>query len=90
MNREKAIEELRQVNNSLTLLMKQKRALQTYIQEENDRIEGVPSPRVKAWELKKDEVFIKEHGRERTKKEVARLMNYSYKQVCRFLDEEES
>ena len=83
-----AKEELREVNSQLTFFMKKKRALQTFIQEENDRLKGIASPRSKAWELKKDEEFIKEHGRERTTKEIARLMNYSERQIQRFLQKE--
>jgi len=82
---EKAKEELREVNNSLTLLMKKKRALQTFILDENDRLKKIASPESKAWELKHDSEFIKEHGRERTIEEVARLMGYSNRQVQRFL-----
>ena len=87
INLEKAVEELREVNNCLSFYMKKKRALQDYILEENERIKGSASSRSKAWELKHDEKFIKEHGRERTQKEVARLMGYSLKQVQRFLNE---
>ena len=83
-----AKEELRMVNSQLTFYMKKKRALQNFIQEENDRLKGIASPRSKAWELKKDETFIKEYGRERTAKEIARLMNYSERQVQRFLQKE--
>ena len=82
---EKAKEELREVNNNLTLLMKKKRALQTFILDENDRLKKIASPESKAWELKHDSEFIKEHGRERTIEEVARLMGYSNRQVQRFL-----
>lgn len=85
MNREKAIEELREVNNMLTLFMKKKKALQNYINEENDRLKGINNPKSKAWELKKDKEFIEEHGRERTAKEIARLMCYSERQIQRFL-----
>lgn len=88
MNREKAIEELKEVNNSLTLLMKKKRALQTYIQDEEDRINGIPNPRIRAKELKKDKDFIKEYHRERTTREIALIMNYSERQIRRFLKEE--
>lgn len=87
---ENAKEELRVINNNLSLLMKKKRAVQTFIEEENDRIKGIASPRARAWELKHDKVFIAEHGRERTQEEVARLMNYSLKQVQRFLKEKDS
>ena len=83
-----AKEELRCVNSQLTFYVKKKRALQNFIQEENDRLKGIASPRSKAWELKKDENFIKEYGRERTAKEIARLMNYSERQVQRFLQKE--
>lgn len=85
MDREEAIEELKEVNNKLTLLMKKKKALTSFIKEENERIEGADTPKQKAWRLKKDEEFIKEHGRERTDQEVADEMFYSLRQVQRFL-----
>ena len=83
-----AKEELREVNIQLTLFMKKKRALQTFILEENERIKGIASPKSKAWELKTDKEFVALHGRERTSKEIARLMNYSERQVQRFLSKE--
>lgn len=86
---ESAKEELRETNNYLTFYMKKKRALQTFIQEENDRMKNLASPKARAWELKHDEIFIKEHGRERTQKEIARLMSYSERQVNRFLNEKD-
>lgn len=46
------------------------------------------TPQKRARELKKDENFIKEYGRERTAKEIARIMNYSERQIQRFLKEE--
>ena len=85
MNIDKATEKLREVNNSLTLLMKEKRALQEYIQEETYRIQGELTPEQRARDLKKDPEFIKLHGRERTSKEIAIKMNYSLRQVQRFL-----
>lgn len=85
-----AEERLRKVNINLTLLMKEKKALQTFILEENDRVKGIASPESKAWSLKHDTEFVKEHGRERTDKEVARLMNYSLRQVQRFLNKKDS
>lgn len=87
---DKAKEELRAINNCLSLYMKKKRAIQSFIQEENDRIKSIASPRSKAWELKHDKIFIEEHGRERTQKEIARLMNYSERQIQRFLNEKDS
>lgn len=87
---EKAKEELREINNNISLWMKKKRAVQNYIIEENERMKGIASPKSKAWELKHDKDFIKEHGRERTQEEVAKLMNYSLKQIQRFLKEKDS
>jgi len=89
-NLEEAKEELRKINNVLSFYMKKKRAIQLYIQEENDRVKGIASPESKAWELKHDTEFIQEHGRERTIEEVARLMCYSPRQVQRFLTKKDS
>ena len=86
MNRKKAIKELRKVNNELAYLKKQKKSLIEYINKENDRLKGIASPQSKAWELKKDSNFIAEHGRERTSKEIGRLMGYSERQIQRFLN----
>ena len=88
MNIEKAKEELREVNNSLTLLMKQKKALQKYINDENDRLKGEASPKSKAYELKTDIEFVKLYGRERTCQEIGRIMGYSERQIQRFLKED--
>ena len=87
---EQAKEELRKVNNILSLKMKEKRALQNFIQDENDRVKGIASNESKAWELKYDTTFIAEHGRERTIEEVARLMGYSPRQVQRFLNKKDT
>ena len=82
MDKKKAIEELKEVNNNLTFYMKKKHALQQFIQEED-----INSPYLKAYELRNDEVFFKEHGRQRTYKEIGRLMNYSERQIKRFFQE---
>lgn len=89
-NIEDAKKELQEVNNVLSCYMKKKRALQSFILEENDRLKNITSPKSKAWFLKHDPNFIEEHGRERTQEEVARLMGYSLKQVQRFLNEKDS
>lgn len=87
---EQAKEELREINNVLSVYMKKKKAVQKYILEENDRIKKITSPKSLAWELKHDTNFVEEHGRERTIEEVARIMNYSERQVNRFLKEKDS
>lgn len=86
-----AKEELKEVNTQLTLYMKKKRALQKFIEDENRRIRRLKQytdPKVKAYSLKKDEEFIKLHGRERTNAEIGRIMGYSERQVYRFLKED--
>lgn len=85
--KEQAMQELTKVNNNLTLLMKKKRALQEFIKSEEDRLSNT-DPRARAWSLKNDENFIKEHHRKRNNKEIARLMNYSERQIYRFLKED--
>jgi hypothetical protein len=91
MDREKALEELEKVNNNLTLFMKQKIALQKYIEDEDKRLKELKeSNRTRAIQLQKDKTFIEEHGRERTAKEIARLMNYSERQVQRFLQKKKT
>lgn len=85
--REEAIDELRVINNNLSLLRRERKALIDFIEEENNRIKQISNNRTKAYELKKDKKFIEEHGRERTAKEISRLMNYSERQVQRFLEE---
>lgn len=85
-NKEQALQELIKVNNNLTLLMKKKRALQVFIRAEDERLKGL-EPKSRAWALKNDETFIKEHGRKRKPKEIATIMNYSKRQIERFLEE---
>ena len=87
---EQAKEELREINNVLSIYMNKKRAVQKYILAENDRVKKIASPESLAWELKHDTNFIQEHGRERTIEDIARIMNYSDRQVCRFLKEKYS
>lgn len=83
MELSEAKEELKEVNSQLTLYMRKKRALQSFIEETCSM-----TPQKRARELKKDENFIKEYGRERTAKEIARIMNYSERQIQRFLKED--
>lgn len=90
LTKESAIEELKEVNNHLSFWMKKKRALQTFIQDENDRELNLSSPIAKAWQLYNDPEFIKTYGRKRKQEEVALLMGYSVRQVNRFLKEKDS
>lgn len=83
-----AKEELKEVNSQLTLYMKKKKALQDFIEEENKRLKQFTDPKIRAYSLKKDEEFIKLYGRERTAKEIGRIMSYSERQVQRFLKED--
>lgn len=83
-----AKEELKEVNSQLTLYMKKKKALQDFIKEENKRLKQYTDPKLRAYSLKKDEEFIKLYSRERTPKEIGRIMGYSERQVYRFLGED--
>lgn len=87
MNVNQATEELRKINNQITLLMGKKRALKKFLNEEELRLKQETGVKHRAWELKHDLEFIKEHGRERTIEEVARIMTYSERQIQRFLNE---
>lgn len=82
------MQELIKVNNNLTLLMKRKRALQTFIRNEEDRIKGI-SPVERAYQLQYEEKFINDHNRPRKPKEIGNIMGYSEKQIRRFLKEKE-
>lgn len=78
------MQELIKVNNNLTLLMKKKKALQSFIEAEEDRLEGV-NPVERAYLLLYDEEFIKLHHRKRKPKEIGQIMGYSERQINRFL-----
>ena len=80
-----AEEELKSVNSQLTLFMKKKKALQDFIQEENERLERLDNPQTKIWKLKKDKEFLATYGRERTAREIGLLVGYSERQVQRYL-----
>ena len=72
------------MNNNLTLLMKKKKALQSFIKSEEDRLEGI-DPRERAYLLLYDEEFIKLHHRKRKIKEIGQIMGYSERQINRLL-----
>lgn len=78
------MQELIKVNNNLTLLMKKKRALQSFIKSEEDRLEGI-DPVERAYRLLYDEEFIKLHHRKRKAREIGQIMGYSERQINRLL-----
>lgn len=82
--KEQAMQELIKVNNNLTLLMRKKKALQSFIKAEEDRLEGI-DPIEKAYKLQFEEKFIKEYGRPRKPKEIGQIMGYSEKTIRRYL-----
>lgn len=79
------MQELIKVNNNLTLLMKKKKALQSFIKSEEDRIEGL-DPVERAYQLLYDEEFIKLHHRKRKPKEIGQIMGYSERHINRILE----
>lgn len=68
--------------------MKKKKALQSFIKDEEERLEGI-DPVERAYKLLYDEDFIKTYHRKRKPKEIALIMNYSERQVQRFLKEKD-
>jgi hypothetical protein len=85
MDLEEAKRELEEVNNKLTLLMKKKNALKEFIENECNRAKKISSPPIRAYLLKNDPEFIKEHnGRKRTDKEIGNIMGYDERSIQRF------
>jgi predicted nucleic acid-binding Zn-ribbon protein len=79
---------LAEINNQMTLLMKEKKAIQHYIDEETNRLIGIKSLKNQIIDLYNDPVFIKEHGRKRYYWEIGNIVGYSQSSIQRVFDEE--
>lgn len=84
INLESQKNELQDINNQLTLLMKKKKAIQEYIKEETDRLMGIKSVGTKMEELLNDPEFIKAHGRKRYYWEIGQIVGYSQSAVQQY------
>ena len=81
-------EELKEINNQMTLLMKKKKAIQEYIKQENDRLIGIKSIEDTIIELYEDPDFIKQNGRRRYYWERGNIVGYSQSSIQRFFIEQ--
>lgn len=84
INLETQKQELQEVNNQITLLMRKKKAIQDYIKEETDRMAGVKTLEHKIIELYNDPEFIKTHGRRRYYWEIGQIVGYSQSTIQQF------
>jgi hypothetical protein len=84
---EQAKEEIKQINNQITLLMKRKKANLKFIEDETNRQMGVKSIREEILDLYNDPKFIKEHGRKRYYWEIGNIVGYSQSSIQRIMDE---
>lgn len=86
INVENQKEELKKINNQMTLLMKKKKAIQEYLKQENDKIIGINSIEEKIMDLYEDREFIKKNGRKRYYWEIGNIVGYSSRSIQRFFD----
>jgi hypothetical protein len=85
---ESAKEEIKAINNQMTLYMKKKKALQYFIEQETNRLMGVKSLKEEILDLYNDPKFIKEHGRKRYYWEIGNIVGYSQSSIQRIMNEE--
>lgn len=88
MTIESAKEEIKAINNQMTLYMKKKKALQYFIEQETNRLIGVKSLKEEIIDLYNDPKFIKEHGRKRYYWEIGNIVGYSQSSIQRIMNEE--
>lgn len=79
---------LAEINNQITLLMKEKKAIQHYIEEETNRLIGVKSLKNQIFDLYNDPDFIQKNGRKRYYWEIGNIVGYSQSSIQRVFDEE--
>ena len=84
INIESQKQELQDINNQLTLLMKKKKAIQEYIKEETDRKLGIKSVESKILDLYNDPEFIKKTGRRRYYWEIGNIVGYSTSSIQQY------
>lgn len=84
INIETQKQELQDINNQLTLLMKKKKAIQEYIKEETDRMAGVKPLGHKIMELYNDPIFIQQNGRRRYYWEIGQILGYSQSTIQQY------
>ena len=69
--------------------MKEKKAIQKYIESEHNRLMGIKSIETKIYELREDPDFIKKNGRKRYYWEIGNIVGYSERTIKRFFTDKE-
>lgn len=80
-------ERLIHVKNEIRLLVKEKKAIEHYIESENNRLVGLNGIKDRVYQLREDPDFIKEHGRKRYYWEIGNIVGYSEKSIKRIFNE---
>lgn len=80
-------ERLIHIKNEIRLLVKEKKAIEHYIEAENNRLVGLRGIEDRAYELREDPEFIKEHGRKRYYWEIGNILGYCEKSISRIFNE---
>lgn len=79
---------LAEINNQMTLLMKEKKAIQHYLSEEKNRLMGVKSLKEQIIDLYYDPDYIKDHkGKPRPYWLIGNILGYSQSSIQRIMDE---
>lgn len=90
LNLESQKNRLAEINNQMSLLKKEKKAILKYIEEEHNRLIGVKAIKDKIYELREDPEFIKKNGRKRYYWEIGNIVGYSERTIKRFFVEEKN
>ena len=88
INIESQKQELQDINNQLTLLMKKKKAIQEYLKEETNRMTGIKSVEDKIIELYNDPEFIQKNGRRRYYWEIGQIVGYSQSSIQQYFSKQ--
>jgi hypothetical protein len=81
-------ERLIQVKNEIRLLIKEKKAIEHFIEDENNRLIGINSIKDKVYHLREDPEFIKKNHRKRYYWEIGNIVGYSEKSIKRIFSED--
>ena len=88
INLENEKNRLSEINNQITLLMKEKKAIKKYIEDEHNRQIGIKSLKDEVYALREDSEFIKKNVRKRYYWEIGNIVGYSERSIRRIFDED--
>lgn len=81
-------ERLIHVKNEIRLLVKEKKAIEHYIESENNCLVGLNGIKDRVYQLREDSEFIKKNGRKRYYWEIGNIVGYSERSIRRIFDED--